>query len=374
MPDPRIRREIALLAAQLMYAREESEYFTAKRKAAKALGLDPRGRPKDLPSNAEIRDQIQILAQMHEGEARGRELTAMRLEALRHMRVLARFRPRLIGSVLTGHIRKGSDIDLHVFTDSVSDLSSVLEDHGLEYQVEHKRIRKHNQERAFTHIHIAACYPLELTAYTLDQLSFTFRSSITGKPTEKANAGELEALIRRTEPGLDIESALEAADEHMDPFDLYRLLLAPLEHTKQNPNYHPEGDALYHSLQVFDLARHARPYDEEFLLAALLHDCGKAIDPADHAAAAVEALRGTVTERTLFLIEHHMLAHEYRAGTLGARARQRLAASEYLEDLILLSECDQAGRRGGVAVPTIDEALAFIESLGQDLWSGEPAS
>ena len=51
---------------------------------------------------------------------------------------------------------------------------------------------------------------------------------------------------------------------------------------KQNPKYHPEGDALYHSLQVFHLAREARPYDEEFLLAALLHDVGKAIDPQDH--------------------------------------------------------------------------------------------
>jgi hypothetical protein len=35
------------------------------------------------------------------------------------MRLLCRFRPRLIGSVMTGHVRKGSDIDLHLFSDSV---------------------------------------------------------------------------------------------------------------------------------------------------------------------------------------------------------------------------------------------------------------
>ena len=55
------------------------------------------------------------------------------------------------------------------------------------------------------------------------------------------------------------------------------------------------SDALYHSLQVFELAREERPYDEEFLLAALLHDVGKAIDPHDHVATGVEALRGSLS-------------------------------------------------------------------------------
>ena len=40
MPDARIRQQIALLAARMMYSREEKEYFTAKRKAARTVGLD----------------------------------------------------------------------------------------------------------------------------------------------------------------------------------------------------------------------------------------------------------------------------------------------------------------------------------------------
>jgi hypothetical protein len=59
---------------------------------------------------------------------------------------------------------------------------------------------------------------------------------------------------------------------------VYEILLLPLENVKEAPRYHPEGDALYHILQVFELARSEPPYDEEFLLAALLHDVGKAID------------------------------------------------------------------------------------------------
>ena len=55
-------------------------------------------------------------------------------------------------------------------------------------------------------------------------------------------------------------------------------------------------------MQVFMLAREAMPYDEEFLLAAILHDVGKAIDPDDHVVAGLEALDGFITERTSWLI------------------------------------------------------------------------
>src|SRR6187399_2979948 len=117
MSDAKLRHAIAFEAARLMYERIESEYFTAKRKAAKRLC---RGtvKPQNLPSNAEIRDQIQMLARLHEGEKRTEHLKEMRLEALHFMRLLRAFRPRLIGSVMTGHVRKGSDIDLHLFCDN----------------------------------------------------------------------------------------------------------------------------------------------------------------------------------------------------------------------------------------------------------------
>lgn len=345
-----------------MYAREESEYYTAKRKAARqVVGSD---RIRDLPSNGEIRDELLLLAEMIEGDGRQRELTAMRIEALRIMRALKRFRPRLIGSVLTGHIREGSDIDVHVFTDSLGLLEDVLTELGLSYQVEHKRVHKRQEQKVFTHVHIEDAYGIELTVYPTDKISYPFKSSITGKLIERAEIGELEELLKQTVP--DLEAELERAADHVEPWEMFKLLLGPLERVKQNPQYHPEGDALYHSLQVFDLARWVRGYDEEFLLAALLHDVGKGIDVADHVAAGLEALEGLISERTEWLIAHHMEAHEYRARTLGAGPRKRLEASEWLEDLVLLSELDQAGRKGGVEVPTVDEALEFIRGLAEE--------
>jgi len=369
MSDPRIRREIALRAAQLMYSRQEKEYFTAKRKAGRMVAGSPR--PSDLPSNREIRDEILILAEMIEGDGRKRGLRRMRLEALRVMRGLARFRPRLIGSVLTGHVRSGSDIDIHVFADSVPAVTGTLEEMGLEFRVERKRVLKHDEERVFTHVHVEkgpGGHEVELTVYGADKVSYPFRSSITGKTMERATVEELEKLLREEEPGCDLEGEMAEAEvaAGLEVWELFRSLLVPLEGVKQNPKFHPEGDALYHSLQVFERAREARPWDEEFLLAALLHDVGKAIDPADHVRAGVEALRGAVTARTLFLIEHHMEAHEYRARTLGARARRRLEASEDFEDLMLLSEMDEAGRVVGARVGSVEEVLEWLKGMGED--------
>src|SRR5262249_61341053 len=80
-----------------------------------------------------------------------------------------------------------------------------------------------------------------------------------------------------------------AMADQLDRFAIYRMRLVPLESVKQNPKDHPEGDALYHSLQAFQLARERRPYDEGFLLAALLHDVGKALGPFDLPAGGVGA-------------------------------------------------------------------------------------
>src|SRR5882757_572131 len=248
MSNVKLRQAIALEAARLMYERVETEYFTAKRKAAKRLcrqGV----KPEDLPSNAEIREQIQVFARIHEGDRRTENLRDMRVEALRLMRVLRPFRPRLIGSVMTGHVRKGSDIDIHVFTDSTGLIAELLEQEGYQYDVERKQVVKHGEARIFTHIHIHDRFNFELTVYAEDQAHYVFKSSITGKAIERASIRELEEIMAHEYPNLDLDAQSE--EEVVDPYPLFRLLLLPLEKVQQAPLHHPEGDVLYHSLQVF---------------------------------------------------------------------------------------------------------------------------
>ena len=362
MADIKLRQAIALEAARLMYERAESEYYTAKRKAAKRLC---RGtvKPENLPSNAEIRDQIQVFARIHEGEKRTEHLRDMRLEALRLMRILRAFRPRLIGSVMTGHVRKGSDIDVHVFTDAVGLVTDTLEREGFQFDLERKQIVKFQEARTFTHIHIFDRFNFELTVYAEDQAHYVFRSSITGKPIERASIRELEELLQREYPGIDLDGEVHAVESAADPYAVYRMLLLPMENVHQSPVYHPEGDVLYHLLQVFELAKDYRAYDEEFLLAALLHDIGKGIDPANHVEAALSALEGLITDRTRFFIEHHMHAHDHRTGQLGARLRRVLEASPDFDDLMLLRRLDDEGRVPGAVVGTVDEALDYLKEL-----------
>lgn len=366
MSDARVRYQIALLAARMMYSREEKEYFTAKRKAAKQMGVEYRFRPKDLPSNAEIRDQIQALANLYEGEKRHDHLKEMRLEALRMMRLLDAFKPHLIGSVLTGHVRKGSDIDLHVFCDHLSAVTTVLEENNLPFTIQHKRIVKFGEERTYTHLHVSDRFDFELTLYPEDKLNYRFKSSITGKAIERASIAELEQFLREQHPEADLDAEVMRLEDSIGRFELYRMLLQPLEGVRQSAKHHPEGDALYHSLQVYDLALSRMPWDEEFLLAALLHDVGKAIDPADHVGAGLQALEGSITERTGFLIAHHMDAQLLYEGTLGHRAKERLQAHPDFEDLMLLRDLDRAGRKRGVVTPTLAEALEYIRSLADD--------
>jgi predicted nucleotidyltransferase len=367
MSNGKLRQRIAWEAARLMYERTESEYYRAKLKAARRL---TRGwvKPNDLPSNREIRDEIQTFARLYEGEARLENLREMRIEALRMMRLLRAFRPRLIGSTLTGHVRRGSDIDLHIFSDSVEAVTAALDQEGVNYDVERKQVRKQGEERVFTHVHVADRFAFELTIYAENLAHYAFKSSVTGKAIERVSIAELELFLAREYPGVELDEALIEAEHKVDRFQIYQSLLLPLEKVKQSPKFHPEGDALYHSLQVFDLASRELPYDEEFLLAALLHDVGKAIDPRDHVAAGLEALAEFITPRTYWLIEHHMEGHALAEGTLGQRARRRLAESESFEELVLLARCDRQGRCPGVEAPELDEAIQYIRELEKGEW------
>jgi hypothetical protein len=140
-------------------------------------------------------------------------------------------------------------------------------------------------------------------------------------------------------------------------------LVSLLATVRRDPAAHPEGDALDHALQVFDLVHATRPYDEELLTAALVQEVGLVFDRDDPVAAGIEALGDLVTPRTRWLVEFVAAARGYRDGTLGHRARLRLEGHPDFEAVLALAEADRKGRvRGGMA-STLDEAIMILRAL-----------
>lgn len=144
-------------------------------------------------------------------------------------------------------------------------------------------------------------------------------------------------------------------DAQSNPSQTYLLsLLESLEFVEQNPHYHPEGDALYHSLQTFEIA-YSETTDPELWTAALFHDIGKSVDNHSHAVTGASFLQGIFSARVIWLIEHHMdlLKHP-------ARTRKRLCNSQALHDLEKLRKWDLNGRQTNVDVCPPEQAIKLI--------------
>ncbi len=227
-----LRAAIAQLAAQIMYGEEVKQYFTAKRLAAKRLlgqadAKAMRYRPRDLPSNGEIKQALLELVTEIEGEGRTQRLFAMRICALEAMEALQKFTPRLIGSVATGHVRSGSDVDLHVFAWDAAGVEAHVAGLGWTHETQRVSIRKNGKNQDFTHVNVADLFPIELTVYPPSELRNRPRSSTDGKPIVRIRDMALRKLCEREHPELwrryledgttpSLEAILAAEEEESD--------------------------------------------------------------------------------------------------------------------------------------------------------------
>jgi len=114
------RVEVAHEAARLLYYGFSEEYKDAKTEAAKAFGTSA------LPSNFDIAVELDHISEQVEGPEREQLLQRFRKEALEIMTLLSEFRPKLIGSVWRGTARKGSDIDIQVYSSTTGEVSRRL--------------------------------------------------------------------------------------------------------------------------------------------------------------------------------------------------------------------------------------------------------
>ena len=188
-----IRRQVARRAAELMYFEGVKEYLRAKRKAARQLEVTV------YPNNTEIREEVDRLADEHEGPARADWLLKLRETALSVMEVLEDFSPRLVGSVLTGHVKSTSDVDLHVFCDEHEAVGDMLLDADYEVEYEVVKTKKGGEFMDFPHYYVSqGDVKVEISVYAPGDLKRPQKSSITHKTMERATASRLKRLIEES--------------------------------------------------------------------------------------------------------------------------------------------------------------------------------
>lgn len=334
--DDHLRQQIAIEAARLLLRGKEHDFTAARKRAARWLKRR-KLRREDMPSNAEVQVQMYALSGVMASERDPAVAWQMRSFAAQLMELLADFQPRAQGAVLDGCATLGAEIIVTVIGPR-DVIASRLKSAGLS---------------------VRNVVDSDETGLWQLQLSQPFPTLIEGRGSEISTGltrEQLQAVLQST-PSAAPEIP---TDEHPDAFSVFEMLIEPLARVPLDPEYHPEGDALYHTLQVFELGVQERPYDEEFLLACLLHDAGLAINPKHPVLSVIDALGTLITDRTRELIELRPVAAEYlRTG----ECPRSLRKSEEFEDAVLLARLDRAGRVPGTTVRTLSEALDFVRNL-----------
>ncbi|MDX1969532.1 MAG: hypothetical protein SFV23_20325 [Planctomycetaceae bacterium] len=338
-----IREQIAAEAARLLLRGKEQDFSAARKRAARWLKRRRLHRD-EVPSNQEIQVQLYALSGLMASErdpmlrAQVRHWTCQILTALEPSPAV------WLDGADDVQLAAGAAVVIAV-QGALNEIRERLAAGGFDPHRVHQidpatggewRLQLHGQ------------FPCEIHGFAAGQPLPTGAGVWT--------AGQLRTQLE-IEPAAPYEPA---DDEHPDAFAVFQMLLEPLARVVWPSDIHPEGDALYHSMQVFELGRLDRPYDEEFLLACLLHDVGWGINPRHPVLSAIDALGTLITDRTRYLIEQRPVASQYLVTGDCPRALKR---SEDFEDVVLLARCDRDGRVPGARVCTLEEAFAYVEGL-----------
>lgn len=348
-----IRERIARESARLLHRGAETDCRKAIRRAARQFTT--RMNLAELPTAHEVREHLR---RIEASETAGLELdeASMRLEALRMMRLLRALFPRL-----RPLDPQRPELLIRVHTDDFEVATDALKKAGLRFSMQQPR--QGFGRSTFTPIALQDGVPCRIHVHPASEAEKPWFEPSDGERIAGITLEALERELNADSVPADLDRRLAGIQMDQDRFELFRFLLMRLEGVKQDRARHPEGDALHHVLQVFDLAVGERPYDEEFLTAALLHDVGKAQDSVDPIAASLQMLDGAVTHRTRRIIECLPLAAARVANALKPSDRQKLEAMEDFEEIRLLEELDRMGRIPGKETSSVDEALEQLRRL-----------
>jgi len=189
-------------AARLMVEEGIKDFAAAKRKAARHLGGSP-GNAKDLPTNREIQDEVELRLRMYRDTPDARaHLRRLRGTALAAMQFFADYRPRLVGSVLAGTATEHSDINLHLFAETPEEVEILLDDSGIPFERTTKRHSFGDRgPEAFPAVSLVVDgVRVAATIFPPERIREAPRSPVTGRPVERAKIARVKDLLDAEEP------------------------------------------------------------------------------------------------------------------------------------------------------------------------------
>jgi hypothetical protein len=189
-----LRRAIAQEAARVMAEHGIQDFRAAKRKAAERFGVAEEG---SLPSNAEVEASLLEYQRLFAADTHGVTLRAQRSVALRAMRSLVAFSPRLVGPVLAGTATAHNDVQLHLFTDQPEAVALNLLDRGVGHDLGEHRLRIDAERfQVFPSVQFEIDeQTIDATVFPVDGIRQAPISPVDGRPMRRADASELEALL-----------------------------------------------------------------------------------------------------------------------------------------------------------------------------------
>ena len=170
------------------------DFRAAKRKAAERFGVAEEGM---LPSNTEVEASLLEYQRLFGADTHGATLRAQRSVALRAMRSLAAFTPRLVGPVLAGTATAHNDVQLHLFTDQPESVALNLLDRGVGHDVGEHRLRIDAERfQVFPSVQFEIDeHTIDATVFPVDGIRQAPISPVDGRPMRRADAQELESLL-----------------------------------------------------------------------------------------------------------------------------------------------------------------------------------
>lgn len=169
------------------------DFATAKRKAARMLGATD---THALPGNDEVEAELRLYQSLYQGDEQRDRLRELREIAVEIMREFAAFRPYLVGPVLKGTAGRYADLDLQLFPPDSKAVELFLVNRGLAYDVSEQRHFCGDEPRQVSILRVEwDGLPVNLAVYDAIDERGALKTSIAGRPIERAGLSAVEALL-----------------------------------------------------------------------------------------------------------------------------------------------------------------------------------